>query len=604
MFYQTISFSFLIALFLGGETAHALTFKSGETLSANNGPSVISPEDVANIDPLLLEAQMLLQRFGYVQTPPTGEWSSSYIKGLRLFYKENLDISNKGGWKPEVVEDLRARRLHSFPQQGGIDYATESYDISEFGFKTGFDEVLNKPRYRVGDFGFTAVYSDELTKPLCYPTPTDCNDTDTILSPNPHNAHYGDFNNDGHEDMAISWIYFNHTVPRKKTPSHLRIYLNDGNGKLVSSPEIYKDGIVPLRHFSYRINVDDFNNDGVDDIFAGSMGVIQRIKNQGMISDMEPHILLLSDGTGKLRDASHQIAGQELGGLAYKGGFAHTNSSGDVNCDGNSDIYAGGIMLINDGAGHFTNETHQLPPAVAARARSPQGASAIVDINQDGCGEIIMFNFAGEGYMWASTSGKNDQRKLSKININHSYGKGNMQVNHAASGDINGDGLPDVVAAIHRKNPYYEGRRLVLLLNENGKLVDRSVGRINDVRDQNNQPLLQAWGEGTIKLRDHDNDGDLDIIDTTSGSWSMNGRFGLTIFENDGAGHFTEIPQSEMVVVTESMIKGFFQNRETVHMGYPINLDNKGLLDYVSFVPTPALPDYSYAYIGFTVFGK
>ena len=117
---------------------------------------------------------------------------------------------------------------------------------------------------------------------------------------------------------------------------------------------------MPLRHFMYRMTVSDFNNDGIDDIFSGSMGVIKRVKNVGNIQDFEPHVLLLSDGKGKLRDASSQIEGQEKGGLVVNATFAHTSASGDINCDGDIDIYAGGILLVNDGNGNFINDTKRL----------------------------------------------------------------------------------------------------------------------------------------------------------------------------------------------------------------------------------------------------
>ena len=54
-----------------------------------------------------------------------------------------------------------------------------------------------------------------------------------------------------------------------------------------------------------------------------------------------------------------------------------------------------------------------------------------------------------------------------------------------------------------------------------------------------------------------------------------------------------EIPQSQMVVIKEQMIKGFSPNRQTMSYAYPINLDNKGILDYVSFIFTHCTSDTS-----------
>ena len=80
-------------------------------------------------------------------------------------------------------------------------------------------------------------------------------------------------------------------------------------------------------------------------------------------------------------------------------------------------------------------------------------------------------------------------------------------------------------------------------------------------------------------------------------------RFGKEKVYFDGEGNFTEIPQSQMVVIKEQMIKGFSPNRQTMSYAYPINLDNKGILDYVSFILTPWISHTS-AFIGDSVFGK
>ena len=119
------------------------------------------------------------------------------------------------------------------------------------------------------------------------------------------------------QDLAIAWVYFIHTTKREKTPSHVRFYLNDGKNNLISSPEIYALDEVPLRHMLYRMTVNDFNNDGRDDLFVGSMGVIMRVKNQSenLVVDYEPNLLLLSTQNGQMEDASHLIEGQENGGM-------------------------------------------------------------------------------------------------------------------------------------------------------------------------------------------------------------------------------------------------------------------------------------------------
>ena len=586
--------------------AFALTFKSGESLSKSNTGNISQNSetiDLTNADPELVEAQLLLQRFGYVENGPTGKWSRDHNKGLKRFYQKDLNQSYTGGYSQNALADLRRRRLITMPQQGPITFAQESYDVSHLKVKDFFADKLDKTRYKIHQFGFTAVTSNEISPPFCYPTPQDCTDNPQVFSPNPHNAVAGDFNGDGLEDVAISWIYFTHTMPRTETPSHIRYYLNDGKGNLISSPEVYEDGVIPLRHMLYRMEVKDFNGDGVDDLFSGSMGVIKRVKNVGMISDFEPYTLLLSNGKGGVFDASNQIQGQENGGLIRSGGFAHDASSGDVNCDGYPDIYAGRMLLLNDGKGFFTNATHQLPGMLGLSTPVPKGTAVIEDFNKDGCGDIVTFDFDGTGHLWLSIGGEHKNRKLKKIYYNHKYGKKNTMVNHGVAGDIDGDDIPELVIMLHRKDPYYLGRNVAILKFENDDFVDVTTQHIDDKRDVDGQKYLQSHGEGTVKLRDHDNDGDLDILDTTGASYEKKGRFGYTIFENDGAGNFQQIPQSEFVYLNEMMVSGWNSNRTTIGLGYPVNIDNEGALDYITFTMTPWAKD-SATWIGYTVLGK
>ena len=584
----------------------ALTFKSGESVNNFSSGDVsenAGPIDLLSADPEMVEAQLLLQRFGYVESGPTGKWSSDYSKGLQRFYQKDLNKKYNGRFSAEALADLRRRRLITMPQQGPITFAQENYDITHLNVMDRFSRLTNKPKYKIHQFGFTAVSSNEISPPFCYPTPKNCTDKPRVFSPNAHNAVAGDFNGDGLEDIAISWIFFTHTMPRAETPSHIRYYLNDGKDNLISTPEIYQDGVMPLRHMAYRMEVKDFNGDGVDDLFSGSMGVIKRIKDVGNISDFEPFILLLSNGKGGVFDASDQIQGQQNGGLIENAGFAHDAASGDVNCDGYPDIYAGGMLLLNDGKGYFANATSQLPDMLSHYAPVPKGTAVIEDFNKDGCGDIVTFDFDGNGHLWLSADGKHSNRKLKKISYNYKYGENNTMVNHGAAGDLDGDDIPELVIMLHRKDPYYLGRNVAILKFEANNFVDVTAEHINDIRDQDGQQYLQSHGEGTVKLRDHDGDGDLDILDTTGGSYDDNGRFGYTIFENDGKGKFDQIPQSDLVFIKERWVSGWFSNRTTIGLGYPVNIDNKGALDYVTFTQSPWAKD-SATWIGYTVLGK
>ena len=70
--------------------------------------------------------------------------------------------------------------------------------------------------------------------------------------------------------------------------------------------------------------VNDFNSDGKDDLFVGSMGVIMRVEGkERSLNDYEPNLLLLSTKDGKMEDASHLIEGQDNGGMIKDYTFSH-----------------------------------------------------------------------------------------------------------------------------------------------------------------------------------------------------------------------------------------------------------------------------------------
>ena len=554
-------------------------------------------------DPEIYEAQMLLNRFDYHIGQPNGQWTWETQSAIQKLYQEsgqNFD----GKWSSKILTDLQKRRLIVMPRSGPLSFAEKDEIFSKIRLKYDDVSVLEKPWYQLNQLNFDVVSSDEPALPFCYPTPQDCStDNPGVYLPDPHNSAVGDFNGDGLQDLAIAWIYFIHTTKREKTPSHVRFYLNDGKNNLISSPEIYALDEVPLRHMLYRMTVNDFNNDGRDDLFVGSMGVIMRVKNQSQnLVDYEPNLLLLSTQNGQMEDASHLIKGQENGGMIKDYRFSHATTSGDINCDGFADIYTGNILLMGDGTGKFSNKSRDLPKYHWGDSVNAF-ASTIADFNGDGCGDVVMSDYKKSTRVWMSHNGKHLPRSFKELKIENYYGKGNTYVNHMASGDLDGDGDPDLVAGISRLDPYYLGRKILIFINEEGELIEKTNTLIQDERDQDIEGRPQNGGEGSIRLVDHDRDGDLDIIDSTGGSWEKNGRFGYAIFENDGAGHFTAIPESEFVILRDEMLEGYSSNRSQTSIGYPIDIDGIGRLDYASFIHSPSSPAINAVY-GYTVLGR
>ncbi len=445
--------------------------------------------------------------------------------------------------------------------------------------------------------GFGGIeITETFTATICYPTPEDCETFENeLFGQDAHNMAIGDFNNDGLEDLVIAWAIFPHTIElEQKIDAPIEIYLNDGNGRLVEDLSIYSEGQPPEHPFAYRLVVADFNNDGVDDVFAGSMGLQYRDPDYGNNFILPyPDLLLLSDSNGKFYDASHHINDQN-NGEGKLCGFSHDASAGDIDNDGDIDIFACGIVMINDGFGYFHFHP-DLNRSLQALYGNPM-SSLVTDLNNDEYDDLIFWNFdnrnlevnPAEGFALVSDGSKNILSwSLIELPVGP-FGLNRNKYNHAAAHDLDQDGNMDIVVAITRDEPYYEGAYLQILMGDgSGSLTDESTSRFsNQIRE------AQHHGEGNLYLRDFDADGDIDIFHSTRDYQSqINGSH---IALNDGSGFFQSIEDS---VFPKRPVPNEFFSYRAIAKGVPINLDNEGCLDLIAASDIWDTPDMTSNYL-------
>lgn len=472
---------------------------------------------------------------------------------------------------------------------GKIHAQTNNFKLGKSNQTLGGNrEYMRTNNYKVGPFGWLSAAIQEKHPEFYYPTFTDYNAAGWFIL-DPHNVGRGDFNGDGKQDLVISWSIFPHTIERNVRAT-FTVLLNNGDGSLRYTPEIFENDTTLRRFFCYRVATADFNMDGRDDIVAGSMGMIKRNPDGTYTNKFEPIPLALSTPDGKLKDASGNIEGQETGGLPKDFSFAHDLAVGDVNGDGVPDIYQGKILLINDGKGFFRNLTDSLPNEMRPNFAYLM-SSVIGDLNNDGIGDMVAAYSDGapnneSGYIMLSKNGDKSLKKRELIKLPPGiFGPGNNKFNYTTLCDIDNNGLKDIVISVTRADPYYEGRKIQVIMNKgNALFIDET-----NIRVKSKEYLEKAHGEGSLFVADVNNDGQMDIIHSSKDQ----STHGVTIYLNKG-GILEVMDDSALAWVQNWQIKGFenFRNPNINNKSekmYPLDLDGKGGIDFISTVSKPHL---------------
>lgn len=305
-----------------------------------------------------------------------------------------------------------------------------------------------------------------------------------------------DFNGDGKLDLVLGGPQYDRTAfTGAEVP--FRFFSFDTNGMITERPDqISGSAIHAFEGFTA-----DFNNDGYADFFSINNG-----------ADKEPwpgeHNSLYFGSPSGLR-------GGDLRGDRVD--FHHSGDIGDIDNDGDTDIFSGALwskgqwagsierqgayVLSNDGQGNFT-----IVDAGLSNLSHPLLSSKLADMDRDGDLDLIAgwdptSPNSGAIYM---NNGKGQFTKGVDLGVGR-YGSGDTLVNEIQTIDFDHDGDLDIVMG--QTNKSYQGSAVQVWRNDGGSYTD-----VTDALGMNNSISTQLGWIHRLHIMDINADGIQDIV--------------------------------------------------------------------------------------------
>jgi hypothetical protein len=325
---------------------------------------------------------------------------------------------------------------------------------------------------------------------------------------------WGDYNNDGFQDMLVSNF----------SPMHgASLYKNNGDGTFmkITNGEVASDAGQ-----SFSATWGDYDNDGYLDLY---------ISNGGTSTSTPPltrNFLYRNQGP-----PSYDLVRVKSGAIVADSSYTWSSAWVDYDNDGDLDLHAPASQRLagnpdlfyeNAGAGNFTRVT-ALPFLNAGVTRTL--GSSWIDYDNDGDQDLLLSkdgaDIGGEAkQLWKNLLKESGQVAFEQIATGELVT--DMLLDFSASwGDYDNDGDPDLFVSVF-------GGNNVLYRNDidsGGGFTRIQTGILtNDGRNT----AGSAWV-------DFDNDGDLDMFITNTGQISR-------LYRNDGKGNFFAISPAQMGV--------------------------------------------------------
>jgi hypothetical protein len=356
-----------------------------------------------------------------------------------------------------------------------------------------------------------------------------------------------DLDGDGNQDIVI--LGQDPSSGKCCTPQPGRVFLGDGDGHFVPAPADLFPIDTLLTVQVATVLFADFNADGRPDMFLNSEGW-----------DTDPYVgeqnrLYLSVAEGGWRDATATLPQVSDAGVAA--------AVGDISGRGLQDVFVANTpigvthvnpyMLMNTGGGQFLVTRSNIPSnggqildPYSNRGASLQGAT-LGDVNGDGLPELIVTGRAKsslrtETIFW-NRSGVFVETDTTELPAPVSFPETRMDMD-AQRIDVNLDGLQDLVLVGTQQN--YQGWFVQILVNKgNRQFMDETAVRVPAGEFSGNSNGISPVN---VQVLDFNQDGAPDFFPRfLTGSRGMLPQDWPIVWLNDGTGHFITLKVGDFV---------------------------------------------------------
>ena len=311
-----------------------------------------------------------------------------------------------------------------------------------------------------------------------------------------------DLNNDGFSDIVVAPVGYVQHYERAYDPI---VLISDSNFNFYSTRVVGDwDGVLAPA----KIVISDINLDGNLDIVLPAGGYDAPPFPEENFAIFEQKDSVFTD----LNIEYPTLYSSDRGD--GRGSFFHSAAVGDLNHDGKPDIFMGDLweaFIINGDDKAFISINELWDPSLYPSIYSNQvTASEIIDIIDDNQFELIL-----GGYLITNQIIKFD----SDYNIKETVELPENQiiprsiVLGIASGDLNGDGLKDLVLTLSNEG-YDKGAIQVLLQDQEQGFIDVTAEIFFE------EPTAEIPVK-EVALIDVDRDGDLDLVLGQTESWAL-----------------------------------------------------------------------------------